>query len=104
MVYIASEKAVSVLGVTHEEFGEQTFAFIQLKKNNKEIEEALSLCAKGNICKYKVPNRVIVLDVIPKLDNGKLMKSFLEGSKNYNFCQDSNSVNCADTDCNKKDN
>ncbi|MHB8074763.1 class I adenylate-forming enzyme family protein [Desulfosporosinus fructosivorans] len=69
---------VCVLGVPHEELGEQTWAYIQLKENSQETEESLRDYVKGKISKYKIPDRVIVLDIMPKLTNGKIDKKALE--------------------------
>lgn len=68
---------VCVLGVPHEELGEQTYAFIQLKKNSQETEESLREYAKGHISKYKVPDRVVLKMEMPKLANGKINKCAL---------------------------
>ncbi|HVJ49672.1 class I adenylate-forming enzyme family protein [Desulfitobacterium sp.] len=69
---------VCVLGVPHEELGEQTHAFIQLKENSQETEESLREYAKGKITKYKIPDRVVLLNIMPKLENGKINKKVIE--------------------------
>lgn len=69
---------ISVIGSPHEELGQQTYAFILLKENSSETEESLRDYVKGKIAKYEIPDRIILLDDMPKLDNGKINKKALE--------------------------
>ncbi|MBM4764290.1 AMP-binding protein [Bacillus sp. B15-48] len=63
---------VCILGVPDSELGEQTYAFISLKKNSMETEESLKKYAEGKIAKYKIPDKIVLLASLPKLDNGKI--------------------------------
>ncbi|ACL18382.1 fatty-acyl-CoA synthase/long-chain acyl-CoA synthetase [Desulfitobacterium sp. LBE] len=63
-----------VIGLPHQDLGEQTVAFIQLKSHSQQTAALLREYAKGKIAKYKVPDRVLLVEQLPKLSNGKIDK------------------------------
>jgi len=69
---------ICVLGIPHQILGEQTYAFIQLRDNDEETTESLREYANGRIAKYKIPDKVILVNKIPKLENGKTDKQVLK--------------------------
>ncbi|KUO60041.1 MAG: AMP-binding protein [Gracilibacter sp. BRH_c7a] len=68
---------VCVIGAPHGELGEQTIAYVQLKQDSGGTPELLREYAKDRIAKYKIPDRVVLLDNMPKLGNGKIDKKFI---------------------------
>jgi fatty-acyl-CoA synthase/long-chain acyl-CoA synthetase len=68
---------VCVLGISHEVLGEQTCACIQFVDNSLETAESIREYAIGLIAKYKIPDKVIVVKEMPKLENGKINKKML---------------------------
>lgn len=68
---------VCVQGISHDTLGEQTCAWIQLLDNSAETAATLREYAKDKIAKYKVPDKVILVDELPRLDNGKINKKAL---------------------------
>ena len=64
-------KEVSVIGVTDEKWGEVGHAFIVKKKNELTEEEILEFC-KGKLAKYKIPEYVSFLKVLPRNEAGKI--------------------------------
>jgi Acyl-CoA synthetases (AMP-forming)/AMP-acid ligases II len=57
--------------------GEQSWAYIQLRKNSQETEESLRTYVIGKISQYKIPDRIILVDKMPLLENGKIDKQSL---------------------------
>jgi len=73
-VMLLTHQSVSeacVIGNKDPVYGERTIALIKLKRGSHESEESLRAYAKTAIAKYKVPDRFIFIDEIPKLQNGK---------------------------------
>lgn len=68
---------VCVLGVPNEVLGEETHVFIKLKKNSMVTEESLRMYAVGKIAKYKIPDKIIMIEEMPRLYNGKINKKSL---------------------------
>jgi fatty-acyl-CoA synthase len=78
---------ISVLGIPHEDLGEQTCAVIRLKGGSQETEESLREYARGKIIKCKIPDYVAFVNKMPKLSNGKIDKNTLKSfilSLNFN--------------------
>ncbi|SCM81908.1 AMP-dependent synthetase and ligase [uncultured Sporomusa sp.] len=68
---------ICVLGFPHAILGEQTIAFIQLVPHSLETEESLRNYAIGKIAKYKIPDKIILKQELPKLESGKTNKKSL---------------------------
>lgn len=63
---------VEVFGIKDDELGVRTVAAIQLIEGARETCKALREWAIGKIAKYKVPDRILVVDVMPHAPNGKV--------------------------------
>ena len=68
-----------VMGYPDAEMGERIAAFLTLKSGLSITVEELQEYAKMHISKYKVPDKIILIDRIPKLPNGKINKQELKG-------------------------
>lgn len=75
-----------VLGYQDGDLGERIAAFVKMKPAFSETEASLRERMKNSIAKYKVPDRIIFLNRIPKLSNGKndyqALSSILKNQKN----------------------
>lgn len=60
-----------VIGCPDEKVGECIVLFCALKPNVSKSSDELREYARANISKYKVPDKVILMDTLPKLANGK---------------------------------
>ncbi len=69
---------VCVVGCKDEKVGERIVLFCALKAGVRRTEAELREYAKANISKYKVPDKVVFMDKLPKLPNGKLDKKQLK--------------------------
>lgn len=67
-----------VVGCKDEKVGERIVLFCALKAGVRRTEAELREYAKANISKYKVPDKVVFMDKLPKLPNGKLDKKQLK--------------------------
>lgn len=67
-----------VVGHKDESVGERIILFCSLKAGVSRTEAELRDYAKANIAKYKVPDKVIFMDKLPKLSNGKIDKKQLK--------------------------
>ena len=67
----------AVLGVPHDDLGEEVVGVVQLTDNseaNKQLgEEIIDFC-KVRIAGFKCPRRIIFMESLPRLPNGKLLK------------------------------
>jgi fatty-acyl-CoA synthase len=68
---------VAVLGVPHMELGEEVVAVIELKDgvvaDDHTASELIAFC-KSRIASFKCPKRIIFMQDMPRLPNGKLLK------------------------------
>lgn len=72
---LSSHFAVSEVGVTGIEdptWGQVPYAFVVLKKEVSEVD--LQQFCKERLANYKVPKRIIPLDVLPRNGTGKLLR------------------------------
>ncbi len=67
---------VAVIGIPHEIFGQIPIAFVV---TNSEINstQIINHCSK-KIERYKIPHKILFLDVIPKTDSGKIKRNALK--------------------------
>lgn len=68
---------VAVIGVPHEEMGEEVKAVVQLAPGNAaspELERELIAYVRERIAHYKAPRSVDFVDELPRLENGKIYK------------------------------
>ncbi len=68
---------VAVIGVPHEEMGEEVKAFVVLKDGHSISEEALINWTKLHIAAYKYPRHIEFLTALPMSATGKILKKEL---------------------------
>src|SRR5262249_31661971 len=68
---------VAVVGVQHEELGEEVAAFVSLRPGAVITVEELTAWCRGRLAAYKCPRRFTVMDELPKSATGKILKSRL---------------------------
>ena len=72
---------VAVFGILNEEFGEEVKAVVQPIKwpiNEKAVEEELLIWVRECLSPIKVPRSIDFVQELPRLDNGKLYKRYLQ--------------------------
>jgi long-chain acyl-CoA synthetase len=65
---------VAVIGVSHEELGEEVRAVVALKQGESATEEEIVAFAKERVAAYKYPRSVAFIDDLPKTATGKVLK------------------------------
>jgi acyl-CoA synthetase (AMP-forming)/AMP-acid ligase II len=73
---------VAVLGVPHADMGERLKAFVQLAPSvtmPDDVEAALIAHCRAGLSGFKCPREVEVVDELPRLPTGKLLKRLLPG-------------------------
>ena len=68
---------IAVVGVPHEELGEEVKAFVVLKEKKYVSEKQLIAWAKEHIASYKYPRCVEFLNALPMTATGKILKKEL---------------------------
>jgi long-chain acyl-CoA synthetase len=68
----------AVVGMSHDEFGEEVGAAVSLKDGADCSEEELREYVKSQVAAYKYPRRVWILDELPKGPTGKILKREIE--------------------------
>jgi long-chain acyl-CoA synthetase len=71
-------REVGVVGVPHEKYGEDVFAFAVLKDGKKISERELIDYIQSRISKFKAPSRIEFVDDLPKNLVGKIQKQELK--------------------------
>ena len=72
---------VAVFGIPNEEFGEEVKAVVQPIEwpvNESVVEEELVLWLREFLSPVKIPRSVDFIQELPRLDNGKLYKRYLQ--------------------------
>lgn len=67
-----------VMGVPDEDLGQRIVAFVQLASDCSETPDSLREYALGHIVRYKVPDKIVVVENLPVLPNGKIDRKALE--------------------------
>ena len=67
----------AVFGVPHEKWGEVGCAVVTLDEDASVSEGEMSEFLSGRLAKYKIPQRFLVLDEIPRNASGKVRKNLL---------------------------
>ncbi len=67
-------KDVAVVGVPSEKYGEEVFAFIQLKEGVTATEDEIKEFCKDKIARYKIPKYIKFIDKFPMTGSGKIQK------------------------------
>jgi long-chain acyl-CoA synthetase len=65
---------VAVIGMPHEELGEEVCAVVALKEGESATEEEIVAFTKERVAAYKYPRRVVFMDQLPKTATGKILK------------------------------
>ncbi|MBA2240996.1 MAG: long-chain fatty acid--CoA ligase [Solirubrobacterales bacterium] len=68
----------AVIGVPHDELGEEVAAAIVLREGESATEEELREHVKENVAAYKYPRQVHLMDELPKGPTGKILKREIE--------------------------
>lgn len=73
-VLLAAEgvRGCSVLGIPDERLGERVAAVVELEPGARFIESALREFCSANLAKYKVPERIVVVEHLPRNSMGKV--------------------------------
>ena len=69
---------IAIVGLPDTVLGETSCAAIVLKPGRWEEVETMKAFIKGKVADYKVPDRVVFLDSLPKTASGKIKKDALE--------------------------
>jgi long-chain acyl-CoA synthetase len=67
-------REAAVLGVSHEEYGEEVGAAVALKEGASVSAEELREFVKGQVAAYKYPRHIWFVDELPKGPTGKILK------------------------------
>ncbi|QIN79896.1 long-chain-fatty-acid--CoA ligase [Rubrobacter marinus] len=65
---------VAVIGVPHEELGEEVAAVVAMKEGESTTAEEIVAFARERVAAYKYPRRVTFVDELPKTATGKILK------------------------------
>jgi long-chain acyl-CoA synthetase len=68
---------VAVIGIPHEEMGEEIKAYVVLKQDKKVSEHELIEWTKEHIASYKYPRHIEFLSALPMSATGKILKKEL---------------------------
>jgi len=69
---------VGVVGAPDPIYGEIVVAFVVLREGRKATQEELRQFARQRLADYKVPERILYLDVLPKGPSGKVQRRALK--------------------------
>jgi long-chain acyl-CoA synthetase len=67
----------AVIGVPHDDFGEQPLAFVELRAGAGVTEPEIVAFTEGRLAAYKRPRRVELVDELPRNPIGKVLKTEL---------------------------
>jgi long-chain acyl-CoA synthetase len=67
-------REAAVVGIPHDEFGEEIGAAVALKAGSQVTPEELQNFVKEQIAAYKYPRQVWFVDELPKGPTGKILK------------------------------
>ena len=68
----------AVIGVPHDEWGEEVGAAVALKEGQDASPEDLKAYVKEQVASYKYPRVVWIVDELPKGPTGKILKREIE--------------------------
>jgi fatty-acyl-CoA synthase len=72
-----SVSEVAVVAAPHERWGEVPVAFVTAAGGAEPDAEALQEFARERLARFKVPQRIVVVDELPKTGTGKIQKFVL---------------------------
>jgi long-chain acyl-CoA synthetase len=67
----------AVIGIPHDEYGEEIKAFIVCKEGAAATEDEIKAWAKENMAAYKYPREIVFRDTLPMNATGKILKTEL---------------------------
>jgi long-chain acyl-CoA synthetase len=67
-------REAAVIGLPHDEFGEEIGAAISLKEGEQTTPGELLEFVKEQVAAYKYPRKVWIVDELPKGPTGKILK------------------------------
>ncbi|HEC86296.1 MAG TPA: AMP-binding protein, partial [Thermoplasmatales archaeon] len=67
-------KDVAIVGVPSAKYGEEVFAFIQLRNGETSTEEEIKEFCKDKISRFKIPKYIEFVDNFPMTASGKIQK------------------------------
>ena len=73
---ISEIKDAAVIGIPNEIFGQIPIAFV-VTKNELSSKQIINHCSK-KLERYKIPQKIVVLEKIPKTDSGKIKRNILK--------------------------
>ena len=65
---------VAVIGVPHEELGEEVAAVVVMKEGENATEEEIIAFARERVARFKYPRSVTFMEDLPKTATGKILK------------------------------
>jgi long-chain acyl-CoA synthetase len=71
-------REAAVVGMPHDEYGEEVGAAVALKDGAEATPEELREFVKEQVAAYKYPRRVWLVDELPKGPTGKILKREIE--------------------------
>ena len=71
-------REAAVVGIPHDEYGEEVGAAVTLKPGASATPEELREFVKGQVAAYKYPRYVWLVDDLPKGPTGKILKREIE--------------------------
>jgi len=67
----------AVVGIPHDELGEEVAAFVALREGERAAPDELIAHCKGRLAAFKYPRRVTIVAELPKAATGKILKKLL---------------------------
>jgi long-chain acyl-CoA synthetase len=67
----------AVVGVPHDELGEEVAAFVALREGERATSDELIAHCKGRLAAFKYPRHVTIVPELPKAATGKVLKKLL---------------------------
>ena len=71
----------AVMGVPHDDLGEEIVAIIAFKEGESATEDELRDHAKSGVAAYKYPRHIVIVDELPKGPTGKILKREIDLSE-----------------------
>ena len=71
-------REVAVVGLPHEELGQEVGAAISLKPGKEATPDEIKAFAKERVAAYKYPRQIWIVDELPKGPTGKILKREIE--------------------------
>ena len=75
----------AVIGLPHPDFGEGVTAVVAGKPGARLDEQAIRRTLEGDLAKFKVPKKVVVVDALPRNTMGKIQKNVLRDAYRDSF-------------------